>query len=71
MSGPIVWVTRNDATGIALVTGKGHDALVHEVAPDAKWSRGGKGWVLTLQQVADLACLCDVEHVIYRERVKP
>ncbi|WP_427895006.1 hypothetical protein ACQHIV_15840 [Kribbella sp. GL6] len=68
MSRAIVWVLRNEEARLALVTGKGHDALVHEIAPQAKWSRAGRGWVINLQQAADLCCLCEIEGAIYRER---
>jgi hypothetical protein len=68
MNGPIVWVTVDESRGLALVTGKHHDSLVTAVAPDSKWSRAGRGWVITLEQATDLACLCDHERVPYRER---
>ena len=70
MSRAIVWATVDRARGIAVITGQNHDELVHEVAPQAKWSRPGRGWILTLAQVSDLACLCDIEHAVFRERVK-
>lgn len=69
MSRAVVWVTLSGDK--ALVTGKGHDELVFQVAPHAKWSRAGKGWVVTLEQVADLCSLCEVERAVYRERRKP
>ncbi|WP_405071567.1 hypothetical protein OG558_19715 [Kribbella sp. NBC_01510] len=68
VSRAIVWVLRNEKTGLALVTGQGHDELVFEVAPQAKWSRAGRGWVISLQQAADLCTLCETQHAIYRER---
>lgn len=70
MSRAIVWATVDLAAGRALITGKGHDALVQEIAPRAPWSRQGRGWVLSLPELGDLACLCEEEHAIYRERVK-
>jgi hypothetical protein len=64
-----IWATVDEARGLALITGRGTDALVRDVAPDARWSRSGNGWVITVSQLSDLACLCDVEHVPYREKV--
>jgi hypothetical protein len=64
----IVWVLRDEARGICLVTGKGHDELVREIAPLARWSRSGRGWVISLSEAADLACVADISHAICRER---
>lgn len=68
MSRAIVWATVDEAAGLALITGKGHDDLVHQIAPNAPWSRSGRGWVLSLPELGDLCCLCQEEHVIFRER---
>jgi hypothetical protein len=67
----IVWATIDQQRGVALITGIDCDRYVLEIAPKAPWSRSGHGWVLTLAQVADLACLCDVERVPFRERKRP
>lgn len=64
----IVWATLDRANGIALITGRNHDPLVLEVAPQSKWSKSGGGWILTMQQVADLCSLCAVQGAVYRER---
>lgn len=70
MSRAIVWATVDQTAGVALITGKGHDELVHQIAPRAPWSRTGKGWIVSLPELGDLACLCEEEHAIYRERVR-
>lgn len=70
MRSPIfVWATVDQERELALITGRNHDDLVHQIAPNAPWSRAGRGWVLSLPELGDLACLCQEEHVIFRERV--
>lgn len=70
MTRPIVWATVDRTAGVALITGKGHDVLVHEVAPRSRWSRAGRGWVVTLSELSDLACLCEERGAIYREKLR-
>ena len=65
----IVWATVDEAAGIAVITGRNHDELVFQIAPRAPWSRSGRGWILSLPELGDLCCLCQEEHVLYRERV--
>lgn len=64
----VVWATIDRTHGIALITGKGHDALVTEVAPQSKWSKSGRGWIISLQELSDLCSLCVVTGAVYRER---
>lgn len=66
----VIWATVDKSAGVALITGRNHDEYVRQIAPQSRWSRSGKGWVITLAQLRDLACLCTEERVIYRERAR-
>lgn len=66
----ICWVTIDRKRGLALVTGKWHDLLVEQVVPDyrTRWTNAGHGYILSMAEVADLACVADIYFAIYRER---
>jgi len=67
----LVWATvRGD---LVLITGKGdlQHVLKYSGIENAVWSKSGHGWVIRLDQVADLACGCDWLRVPFQERVAP
>lgn len=64
----IIWAKVDISNSIALITGKSTEGVVFEVAPQARWSRSGRGWVVTLDQLADIATICDHRRIPYRER---
>lgn len=68
MKGPPQFVWAAIRGDLALITGRRCDELVLQVAPKARWSTSGKGFVITIDQLADLCCLCTEERIPYRER---
>jgi hypothetical protein len=73
VSGPqtVVWTTLDQDAGLALVTGRGDLVGLLDYAGlrgVARWSRSGRGHVIPLDRVADLACAADWLSVPYRER---
>lgn len=54
--GPDLFVTLRG--GKALVRGRVADDIRMLVCPDALWSRGGRGWVVTAGQAEDVLAYC-------------
>jgi hypothetical protein len=73
MSAPrtLVWATTDVVRGVALITGIGNLLPVLDYADlraTTTWSPSGRGWVVPLGSLSDLACACDVMAVPFRER---
>ena len=71
MSAPetFIWALTDHDRDAALLTGRGVGPLLHDAGIPKRWSESGHGYVVTMAELADVACFCTEEHIVFRERV--
>lgn len=63
--GPWLFVTVDEAHGLALVRGEEAGRVALLVSPDTpRWSRRGRGWVIAASRVADVLAYAQTRHEV-------
>jgi hypothetical protein len=68
-----LWAYEDPARGIALIRGRGvSEALDLAGVSTARWSAAGKGHVVPIAVIADVAAACDHLGIVFRQKpVRP
>ncbi|MFF0268658.1 hypothetical protein [Kribbella sp. NPDC004536] len=65
-----IWAAVDQERDLALLTGRGVGGLLADAGITKRWSASGKGYVVTLPELSDIACWCTEERIPYRERAR-
>jgi len=57
--GPWVYLTADEKRGVVLVRGPGDRDVIDALGLEARYSRGGHGWVVDHRHLADVVAFCE------------